>query len=976
MRNCSPQTLLRNLGALALVFCVLLPCRIPAAEAPSGSHAATRMLASFPDRHASRQEAPKRTVRVGWFKQYGFFHSKDNALWGYLPSLFEALDHFADWDIQWVEVSLENAREKLENGEIDLICGMIRTPEREKVFHYSSIRAGLYVTTLHVPHESSVHYMDFSDFEGLTIGFYSGSYHHDIFQEQARRHGFSYRPVFYDRSADMRAALFSGKIDGYVDGSPFGTRTKIAGIFDSRPFYFVSSRKDDYFIPHVDAVLNRLQVFNPRPFSNFFNNVVDLEKPINIALDREERAWLDTRPKLRVALSAHPESLSQRSYNLFLEKFVARIARQMGIELEFVSAPDYETCLTMLRENKADIVTNVFPGRDFKKRYDIVAGLPYYNPQITLAAPATVVPGSGLRVGATREMLSVREAYLFVYPRDSVRLFETEKACRAALDQKEIDAYIPFYPGLPHSKTENSGLRYQTTLAFYPMALGFSAALPPQAQTVFAKGVAGFSNAEIESMLLEMPPLEGFSLLIYLVRNYYGLLLAAILILCAMRIHTSRREVRLLKKVAFTDLVTQGVNRACFLREAEEVLARKRPCYILSANIRHLIHINQLYGCEHGDSAIKACYAALRAPCGADELTAHAGGGRFLCLWTCTDDAAVESRLQKIFKEFAVYGDNLGHLVLLAVGIVRVTSSFDKLGPLVAAAESAQSSIGRTAYKSSFAYYSEELEREKQLAIKIENRMVAALEADEFQIYIQPQFCLQSSTISSGEALIRWKPTSGETFSPDQFIPVFEQNGFIRLLDLHVMEKVCQWLRRRLDQGKEVVPISVNQSRALFLTENYGDKLLDIFRRSNVPKDLVVVEITESMAESNLPLLLKNLRTLRKSGVKIALDDFGKGYSSLSALLKFPIDILKLDKEFLENERYEQLLKPIIELGRELKMKILCEGIETQAQFQQLKKLGCAYGQGFFIAKPMPVSAFERFMDGTLRVDMMQKTPQ
>lgn len=970
MRHIFPRILKSGLGGLLVVSCLLLPLSA-AAAASAPVLPEHRPLLSFPDKDRT-SAGERRVVRIGWFSQYGNFHSKDNALWGYLPALFEALDHFVDWDIQWVQVGLENVTEKLAAGEIDLACGMTWTPERAQHFQYSNIRAGIYATTLHVPHDSPVHYMDFKDFENLRIGFYTGSYHYDIFKNIAQKNNFSFQPVFYSTAADIKRDLAAGTLDGYVDGSPVGRKTKVAGIFDSRPFYFVSSKDDTYLIPHVNEVLNRLQIFNPRPLANFFNTFIDPGNPIDIALDREEKEWLRTRPTLRVALSAGEDTPSQGN-NLFLQNFVARIAQNMGISLEYVAAPDYETCLTMLRENKADIVTNVFPGRNFRKRYQIATGLPYYNPQITLATSGeSVTPGSGLRIGATREMLSVREAYLFIYPRDCVFLFASEKECRAALKRGEIDAYIPFYPGLPHSKDAASNLNYQITLAFYPMALGFNPQLPPQAHTVFSKGIAGLSNAEIESLLLEVPPLEGMNLLIYLIRNYYGVLLAALTLFFVLRIRASRKEVRRLKEVAYTDLVTQGINRACFLRKAAKVLKKEQPCYILSANIRHLIHINQLYGCKYGDAAIRSCYTALHMSGGSQDIVAHCGGGRFLCLWHEKNDAALEARLNDIFKIFSTYGERLGHLVLLTVGIVRVTSDFDRLANLVAAAETAQSSISSTAYKSSFTYYSTELEDKKQLTIQIENRMLAALEAGEFQVYIQPQFDLRSSTIKGGEALIRWQAASGESFSPDQFIPVFEQNGFIRLVDTFVLEQVCQWLRRRQDQGKEVVPISVNQSRALFLTENYGEKLIDTLRRYNISKELIVIEITEGMTESNLPLLLKNLRILRKNGIKIALDDFGKGYSSLAALFKFPIDILKLDKEFLENERYEQFLRPIIALGKELDMNILCEGIETLSQFNQLKKLGCAYGQGFLMAKPMPISAFERFMEGTLRVDIMQ----
>ena len=912
-------------------------------------------------------------VRIGLLEAYGFFHSRDNALRGYMPALFESMGQLAGWKVEWVSVTLDSLEEDFAKGRIDLACGVSWTSERARQFQFSSIRAGMYATTLRVPQNSHVHYMDFAEFNGLRIGFFEKSSNLKIFERQAKMYGFSYTPVLYRDVEKLQQDFRSGKIDAYVSGSLFG-EGKVVGVFDMRPFYFVSAPGDTRFMPRINAMLRNLLILSPQhTVANFANQYVDICKNLNIALDHAEEDWLAGRPTLRVALSQYEESTTRRRYDYFLLRFVERLAESMGIRLEIIPAADYNASLALLREGKADIVTNVFPGRKFRDKFGVDTGLPYYSPLIELAVRKTVEPGSGLRVGIIPEMNSVREAYSFIYPQDKIQVFATIHECLAALELGKIDAFIPFYPGVPHSKSKSGKFRYQSTQALYPMALGFNPQLPSQAHTVFSKGIAGLSNAEIESLLLEVPPLEGMNLLVYLIRNYYGVLLAVLTLFFVLRIRASRKEVRRLKEVAYTDLVTQGINRACFLRKAEKVLKKEQPCYILSANIRHLIHINQLYGCKHGDAAIRSCYTALHMSGDSQDIVAHCGGGRFLCLWHEENDAALETRLNDIFKIFSTYGERLGHLVLLTVGIVRVTSDFDRLANLVAAAETAQSSISNTAYKSSFTYYSTALEDKKQLTIQIENRMLAALEGGEFQVYIQPQFDLRSSTIKGGEALIRWQAASGENFSPDQFIPIFEQNGFIRLVDTFVLEQVCQWLRRRQNQGKEVVPISVNQSRALFLTENYGEKLIEILRRYNVSKELIIIEITEGMTESNLPLLLKNLRILRKNGIKIALDDFGKGYSSLAALLKFPIDILKLDKEFLENERYEQLLKPIIALGKELDMNILCEGIETLSQFNQLKKLGCAYGQGFLMAKPMPISAFERFMEGTLHVDMLQQ---
>ena len=912
---------------------------------------------------AGQQARKPQVVRIGLMESYGFFHSRDNALRGYMPALFESLGHLAGWKVEWVSVTLDSLLEDFEKGRIDLACGMIWTAERARLLQYSSIQAGMYATTLRVPENSPVHYMDFSEFNGLRIGFFEKSHTQKLFDRQAKLYGFTYTPVLYRDAEKLKQDFRSGKIDAYVSGSLSG-EGKIVGVFDLRPFYFVSALGDTRFMPRINALLSNLQILTPQQtVANFANQYVNISKNINMALNHAEETWLDSKPTLRVALSQYEESSTRRRYDYFLLRFVERLAERMGVGLEIVPAPDHDSCLALLREGKADIVTNVFPSRKFREKYGVDTGLPYYNPLIELAARKNVEPGTGLRVGVTPEMSSVREAYSFIYPQDQIQSFASIHECRAALKLGKIDAYIPFYPGVPHSRSRIGGIRYQSTQALYPMALGFSQRLPSAVRSVFGKAIAGFSTAEVESLLLEVAPLDGLPLLTYLLEHYYGFLLLAVGLMFLAWVWSARREVFRLRKVAYTDTVTGGGNLSFFLQKAGDALLERRACYIVSVNIRQLGHINQLYGYEKGDEAIRACHAALTACDGEQDMAAHSGRGRFLCLWHCDADAEVETRLKCVFRKFSAFGEELGHIVILSVGIVRVTPDLGDVPRLVEAAETAKNTIGDVTYKSHYAYYSPEIEQERLLICHIENRMEYALEKGEFQAYMQPQVDLSTGRISGGEALVRWRTAAGDVISPSSFIPIVEKNGFVQALDLHMLEQVCVWLRQRMEQGRAIAPVSINQSRSLFLSQRYCDTFINVLDKYEIPRDLVTVEITESMADCDMDLLLGNLRLLKKNSIKIALDDFGKGYSSLSTLLEFPIDVIKLDKDFLHNERYESLLNPLVQMSRNLGLKVLCEGIETREQFDRLRNLGCSYGQGFFMARPMPLSDYEEMLE-------------
>ena len=214
----------------------------------------------------------------------------------------------------------------------------------------------------------------------------------------------------------------------------------------------------------------------------------------------------------------------------------------------------------------------------------------------------------------------------------------------------------------------------------------------------------------------------------------------------------------------------------------------------------------------------------------------------------------------------------------------------------------------------------------------------------------------------------RWQGPDGKMVYPDEFIPLFEQNGFIRELDLFVLDTVCAWIRRRLDEGKKVPPISINQSKALFFHDNYVETVLGIAARHDVPAHLLHVEVTESMAWLDEEAFIRTLDALRRAGIGLSLDDFGKGYSSMAMLHSFGFDTIKLDRAFLAPGQDKQrsvwiIISSLVDMARRLGIEILCEGVETEDQLQKLLASHCKYGQGYLFSPPMDLETFDAYVD-------------
>lgn len=241
---------------------------------------------------------------------------------------------------------------------------------------------------------------------------------------------------------------------------------------------------------------------------------------------------------------------------------------------------------------------------------------------------------------------------------------------------------------------------------------------------------------------------------------------------------------------------------------------------------------------------------------------------------------------------------------------------------------------------------------------KIINEMDNALKMGEFIVYFQPKYDIKTLKPQGAEALVRWQKADGKLVSPGEFIPIFERNGFIIELDYYIWEKVCQFIRRELDEGNEVDPVSVNVSRVNMYNPKFFESLVGLVERYKIPPKYLHLELTESAFSDDAAMLQKTVDYLHKSGFTILMDDFGSGYSSLNLLKDINLDILKIDMKFLSKgsstEKCEKIIEAVINMAASLELPVIAEGVEEEEQVQLLKRLGCDYIQGFYFAKPMP----------------------
>ncbi|AEV28185.1 diguanylate cyclase (GGDEF) domain-containing protein [Sphaerochaeta pleomorpha str. Grapes] len=413
-------------------------------------------------------------------------------------------------------------------------------------------------------------------------------------------------------------------------------------------------------------------------------------------------------------------------------------------------------------------------------------------------------------------------------------------------------------------------------------------------------------------------------------------------------------------------LLTGLYTRQRFFDETERMfIANKDKRYVMVCwNIERFSIINELLGIEIGNQVLQTLAAKIRDYIGEEGTFSRLEADHFAACMPydrCTPEALQNSiNLDTLMKE-------LNFSISLVFGLYLIE---DQMMPVPLMCDRANLAVKATKgnYLKNYAFYKEVLSSTRMDEQTIISEMKDALQHGEFCFYLQPIYYLEKGTISSAEALVRWNHPEKGILNPSEFIPVFERFGFITTLDLYIWDLVCSYLCDELKKGRKPVPISVNLSRIDLCDRNLSKLLIETAKKYQVPSNLLELEVTETAYMDN-PSQMKDLvKVLQDYGFTILMDDFGTGYSSLNMLNSIPMDIVKVDQNFLhslnKDERSSKILETIVALGKALRFPVIAEGVETEEQLRYLKNIGCDHVQGFYYSKPLTTEAFGKLLDG------------
>ena len=917
-------------------------------------------------------------IRVGYpdgaaiIKQYA-----DGSYYGYMVEYLEKIGEYTGWEYEYVQASFVDLCDMLEKGEIDLVCVMQMTEERKEKYLFSDYYAGWEYTSLYVEQDKNVTYEDFFAFKGMKIGFIEDSQANLDFKDYAKYNAFVYVPYYYETSAEMDAALAAGELDAITRNNIRVTENlKLVARFSAEPYYFTANLQNERLMAEPNRVLSKMKLENPHYLERLQEkyNTDKVEAELTLA----ERSYIENCPELRIAyfngLGLVSYKQEGRLMGVSAELF-DRIIEETGLKCKFVEYVTPQAALNAVMTNQADMIVGIDTRNQLADK--LILTNSYFEIPLNMATRENTELEGVIKIalrGADEEL----ENYIAdAFPEHELHYCNTPEECLTLLEEGKVEFVLE--DSFLISATIAAGT-YQpfliNNIADYntQICIGLNKEADEVLVQILNKVIAGITNSERTQMVAQALSRKQVdtSFIELLKQNMDKLLIVVLCSVVAVMIVTGiqrRNRAIQLEKIAYYDDLTGMRKQEKFVMDAQIVLEenRDRKYALVYMDIERFRYLNTVLGRKNSDEVLKLLGRALEDSLKAGELCGRIYADDFIVLYEYSDETELMKRIKEVQRQFRVSVSEGGiyYKVFSRAGAYLIEDRMQSCEEMIYRAVLAKQT---SKAEESVYFFDEYLEKKLHKELEIESIMEEALLQEEFRMFLQPKYSTNGEELVGAEALVRWIRPDGSTIYPNDFIPLFENNGFILKLDYYMYRKALIWLRERLDNGLPVVCISVNLSRLHNGDSHMAERLSRMAQDFEIPPQLIEFELTESAFSENETNVLEQLSILQKAGFAISIDDFGSGYSSLNLLRKVRADVLKIDKGFLDetedSERSANIIRDIVSLAKDIHMHVICEGVETAEQLAFLREIQCDYAQGYYFAKPLPTEEFEKLVKG------------
>lgn len=924
-------------------------------------------------------KAESDTIKVGYIDYAGFIEEKNSKYVGYGVEYLEKIAEQTKWQYQYVYDTWENGMKKLENGEIDLLCTAQYTQERAEKFAYSNIPLGYESMILYVREDSDIYYEDYQAMNNCKVGLLSGSFQTDEFFKLAKEKEFSFEPVYFNTEGEIITALQNGNVNMVAVGSLSShSDVRAVGRYGAEAFYCISSKKNEALIAKIDEALRQIKIEEPG-LENELNQKYYGDSQISSSplFTREEHEYIKNVGIINVKLMKDNTPLSYfkdgKMTGIFIN-YLKLLSEKSGLEFQFDTIDNAEE-MEILTENIATenyLIIHTTRGVEYTEHSN---GLAVSKPILTTELKYVKRKGNTYINGRDDYVLALPKEMKYLQPlimhrskEFRIKYYDTVEQCLEAVlnrtaDISIQDSYILTYllqkPKFFNELQECTGEPLENKMCL------FASDKNELLISILNKTLKYISQEEknklITEEILKKPYKQQWDDILY---NYRGvlaggslsiILVAVIYVVMVYRtanLQIEKREYEILQKKVQEDELTGIYNRTTFYEKAAEMILQttEKMCIVIM-DIANFKIVNDLYGIKSGD----------RLLCDMAKNLLELGKNRtFVAARFASDHFYMcmkESDFQEIQfpRRYKTFLEDMD--ITVSYGVYFVERQKDT--PINIMCDWASIAVhDKENTQVKYIHYYDEKERNRIIEEQeIENEMEKALETRQFCAYVQPKYDIFTEKIIGGEALVRWKHPQKGMIPPGKFVGLFEKNGFIIKLDYYIWEETCRLLADLKKQGYRTLPISINVSRIHFYGKELREKLEALIEKYQLETENLELEITETLCVEDSTIIYERMQELQEAGFKIAMDDFGSGYSSLNMLKEMPLDILKMDLKFLDGgadvEKSQNILGTLINLAYSLKLKVVVEGVEKKEQVDFLRKIGGSYVQGYYYSKPV-----------------------
>ncbi len=933
------------------------------------------------------QESNGKVVRVGWYDSA--FHSKDEfgRRSGYGYEYQQRIATYTGWTYEYVEGSWSELYEMLAAGKIDLLSDVSYTDERAKQILYSAEPMGSEGYHVFIsPTNNEIKPDDFSTFNGKRLGVNKNSIQEKLFVEWANKHDVHPEIVeLTEKTPALLDMLAKGEIDMLVTLDTYGNSADVVPVCKigyAESFFGINKNRPD-IKRELDIAMNR-NLEDNRDYNLQMAEKFNRASSVNRFLTDDERDWLANHGTIRVGYRDDflPYSDCDESGKLVgaLSDYLEQAkGAEKNAELSFETRPFKTTkdALEALAKNEVDCVFPIGLSAYDGEQQGIILTDPFVSTEMYAAMRAAdhegISPDKEMKVAVLKGHPSHESFIKDHFPKWKLAYYNNNTECFKAVGEGAADCTLVSNYRINRVNDLCSRYGLATLATGETLDLEFATRREDDClYSILNKVTRYVPESAINSSLTN----HGFKdervtfgefLRQHLVQFIAVVAVVAVVILVLV-LRNVKAEARVAEgnqiiSEAEKDQLTDLYNWNFFLVYANRIHREEpaRPMDAVVMNIDRFHSINALHGREFGDRVLRQMGDQIRGFLReTDGIASRFESDRFDIF--CDHREDWQAQFTHFQREVNKAFHNAG--IHLRMGVQPWREGMEPVLQFDRARTACNQSRGN--YAAQAVIYDAEMERHEERDQRLLNDLGRALEQREFEVYYQPKYDIQTEqpTLSSAEALVRWRHPELGLIPPAEFIPLFEHSGQISDLDHYVWEEAARQTAAWRDRYGKALPVSVNLSRVDVFDPELIARLDEIVERHKLSYSDLKLEVTESAYTENADQLIKVIERLRSKGYQIEMDDFGSGYSSLNMLSSTPVDIIKMDIAFIRNiehsEKDLRLVELIVDIARYLDVPVIAEGVETKTQLDLLRKTGCNLVQGYYFSRPLPADEFEQ----------------